>query len=60
MPKVGFVRKGSAVISSCGRYRYLLTRHMDQQPRTATFIMLNPSTTDADKDDQRTFARRQP
>jgi hypothetical protein len=40
-----------AVISSCGRYRYLLTRRFGPQDRTATFIMLNPSTADAVTDD---------
>ena len=52
MLKAGFVRGGTAVISSCGQYRYLLTRHPGLQPRIATFIMLNPSTADAEKDDQ--------
>jgi hypothetical protein len=41
----------NAVISSCGRYRYLLTRQVGPGPRTATFIMLNPSTADAANDD---------
>jgi hypothetical protein len=41
----------NAVISACGRYRYLLTRQVGPGPRTATFIMLNPSTADATNDD---------
>jgi hypothetical protein len=41
----------NAVISACGRYRYLLTRQVGPGPRTATFIMLNPSTADATSDD---------
>jgi hypothetical protein len=41
----------NAVISTCGRYRYLLTRQVGPGLRTATFIMLNPSTADATKDD---------
>src|SRR4051812_26865304 len=41
----------NAVISACGRYRYLLTRQVGPGPRAATFIMLNPSTADATKDD---------
>ena len=41
----------NAVISSCGKYRYLLTRQVDPGDRTATFIMLNPSTADAVNDD---------
>lgn len=31
----------NAVISDCGRYRYLLTRQVGPGERTATFIMLN-------------------
>ncbi len=44
----------SAVISDDGVYRYLLTREITQpfEPAgTVTFIMLNPSTADAEKDD---------
>lgn len=41
----------NAVISDCGRYRYLLTRQVGPGSRTATFIMLNPSTADATTDD---------
>ncbi len=43
--------KRSAVISSCGKYRYLLTRQVGLGDRTAAFIMLNPSTADAVNDD---------
>jgi hypothetical protein len=39
-----------AQISSDGRYRYLLGRQWSDAP-AATFIMLNPSTADADVDD---------
>lgn len=44
----------SAVISTCGTYRYVLTRpsevvHPDRG--TALFLMLNPSTADATQDD---------
>lgn len=51
----------AAVISECGRYRYALTRGCE--PRLA-FIMLNPSTADADRDDPTirrcmNFARRE-
>lgn len=41
----------SAVISDCGQYRYRLTRTWDDTLRPACFVMLNPSTADAGKDD---------
>lgn len=44
----------SAEISPCGAYRYILTREIDcilRWNRPALFIMLNPSTADATKDD---------
>lgn len=40
-----------AVISDCGRYRYALVRRWAQDGRIATFVMLNPSTADAEVDD---------
>ena len=42
---------GTAWISDCGRYRYRLTRRFGLG-RDLVFVMLNPSTADADKDDQ--------
>jgi hypothetical protein len=60
---------GSAVFSTCGQYRYLLTRHLSAslgntsqveeqdiarcgaEAKIATFIMLNPSTADATRND---------
>lgn len=60
----------SAVISACGQYRYELRRSSPNPPatclnpwQTCVFIMLNPSTADAEKDDPtirrcRTFAQR--
>ena len=44
------MRRG-AVISDCGRYRYRLTRTWDDTLPAATFVMLNPSTADANVDD---------
>lgn len=44
------MRRG-AVISGCGRYRYRLGRAWGDGLPTATFLMLNPSTADADVDD---------
>ncbi len=41
----------SAVISPDGNYRYHLCRKLSDDPRVATFIMLNPSTADAQFDD---------
>lgn len=41
-----------AMISECGRYRYSLMRRWEGDgSRDLTFVMLNPSTADANKDD---------
>lgn len=40
-----------AVLSDCGRYRYLLRRTWDHAKPRALFVMLNPSTADAEVDD---------
>lgn len=40
-----------AVISECGKYRYRLWRVWDESKPKLLFIMLNPSTADASKDD---------
>lgn len=44
----------SAVISPCGRYRYVLTRDVTplaSLPTSLLWVMLNPSTADAETDD---------
>lgn len=40
-----------ATLSEDGKYRYRLSRHWDDALPEATFIMLNPSTADANIDD---------
>jgi hypothetical protein len=42
--------KRDALISPCGQYRYWLLRRWSNRP-LATFVMLNPSTADANSDD---------
>jgi hypothetical protein len=41
----------SAVLSECGNYRYELSRIWDTTKPMVMFLMLNPSTADANKDD---------
>ena len=41
----------TAILSDCGKYRYSLTRNWDSEKPKVLFIMLNPSTADADNDD---------
>src|SRR4029079_19593153 len=43
--------KKDAVMSPCGRYRYRLTRVWDESRPAVCWVMLNPSTADAVKDD---------
>lgn len=50
----GTPMQGSAIISEDGRYRYLLTRQWDMSKPTMTFVMLNPSTADATREDATT------
>lgn len=43
--------KKSAIISSCGNYRYVLKRFWGEGKGYITFVMLNPSKADANADD---------
>lgn len=43
--------ESSARISPCGLYRYSLDRSWDKSLPSVVFVMLNPSTADADRDD---------
>ena len=57
------IRRGAA-LSACGRYRWALTRTWYDRAATAVFVMLNPSTADAHRDDPTIrrcigFARRE-
>lgn len=47
----GTYLENDAVISDCGKYRYLLRRTWDGSKPRALLIMLNPSTADASTDD---------
>jgi hypothetical protein len=44
--------RGDAIISECGTYRYLLQRSWDVRREAVCFVMLNPSTADAAKNDR--------
>lgn len=48
---LGYLEAG-AVLSECGCYRYRLWRTWDAEKPTAAWVMLNPSTADAHRDDQ--------
>ena len=41
----------TAILSPCRQYRYKLTRIWDDKLPMVTFVMLNPSSADAEKDD---------
>lgn len=47
---------GSVVLSDCGQYRYILSRIWDERRPPLVFVMLNPSTPEAN-DDNPTMTR---
>lgn len=51
MSGVLFPTLNDAIVSDCGRYRYMLTRKWNKNLPVVVFIMLNPSTADASLDD---------
>lgn len=51
LPGVDATMTRTAVISPCGTYRYRLSRMWDPVQSTMCFVMLNPSTADAQVDD---------
>lgn len=54
--QMSLVPRNDVVISECGKYRYVLRRllaaNLGRNDGQLTIIMLNPSTADADTDDQ--------
>lgn len=50
--KITMGEQGGAIISKDGVYRYLLTRTWDEPWNIVCWVMLNPSTADADQDDR--------
>jgi hypothetical protein len=51
LPLAGIGVECDAVLSSCGQYRYRLTRRWGQRPGHALWVMLNPSKADDREDD---------
>jgi len=47
----GLFLRSSAILSPCGLYRYSLSRVWDERLPLVCWVMLNPSTADADRDD---------
>lgn len=51
MTQLNLLSRGSAIISSCGNYRYELRRIWNENKPPCVLGMLNPSTADAEMDD---------
>ena len=51
MQVTDMVIRRNAELSACGKYRYRLSRIWDDKKPLVLFIMLNPSTADAEQDD---------
>lgn len=51
MKSISFLRQRDAYLSECGQYRYWLTRIWNRSRPFLPWVMLNPSTADAEKDD---------
>src|ERR1700723_1611406 len=63
-PMTDLLLARGAVISACGAYRYRLSRIWNEARHSLAFVMLNPSTADAEVDDPTVrrcmaFARRE-